>query len=253
MSNDTLKNIGLTEYEGEIYELLLRLGEIPMAFLVKESQLKHSTVYSIVDSLVKKRLVTQKDIKKKLHVKAESPAKLLDIARNQFNFANSTLSSMQSMLPSFLTLYINSTTKPAVRVFEGIEGVKQVYQDILNEGKFVYSLIKVGSTNRELSSWIDNFYTKKRIANNIHTNVIASNVANVKEFKARDTKELRATRVISQTSFPLEIEVNIYGEKVALVYQANDYPLLGIIINHPKISSSFKSWFDLAWIGSTKN
>lgn len=253
MSNDTLTNIGLTEYEGKIYELLLKMGEIPMAYLVKESQLKHSTVYSIVDSLVKKRLVTQKDIKKKLHVKAESPAKLLDIAKSQFNFANSTLSSMQSMLPSFLTLYINSTTKPAVRVFEGIEGVKQVYQDILNEGKFVYSLVKVGSVNKELSHWIDSVYTKKRIANNIHINVIASNIANVREFKSRDAKELRTTRAISQTSFPLEMEINIYGDKVALVYQANDYPLLGIIINHPQISSSFKGWFDLAWLGAAKN
>lgn len=253
MSNDTLTNIGLTEYESKIYELLLKMGEIPMAYLIKESQLKHSTVYSTVESLVKKRLVTQKDIKKKLHVKAESPAKLLDIARNQFNSANSTLSSMQSMLPSFLTLYINSTTKPAVRVFEGMEGVKQVYQDILNEGKFVYSLVKVGAANKELSHWIDNFYTKKRIASNMHTNVIASNVSSGREFKAKDIKELRSSRIISQSSFPLDIEINIYGDKVALIYQANEYPLLGIVINHPMISSSFKSWFDLAWVGAAKS
>lgn len=251
MSNDTLKNIGFTEYESQIYELLLKLGEIPIAKLVNESGLKHSTVYSVVDSLVKKRLVMQSDIKKKLHVRAESPAKLLDIAKNQYTVANSALSSVQSMLPFFLSLYINSTAKPAVRVFEGIEGVKQVYQDILNEKKFVYSLLKVGACNKELLHWLNKIYTKRRVAEKIHTSAIIVNDSHSKDYKARDTKELRTTRIISQSKFPLDNEISIYGEKVAFIYRADEYPILGIIIQHPKIASTCKSWFDLAWIGAS--
>lgn len=253
MSDSTLRDIGLTEYESQIYKLLLKSGEISMAFLIKESELKHSTVYSVVDALVKKRLVTRKDIKKKLHVKAESPAKLLDIAKNQHVVANSALSSVQSMLPFFLSLYINSTAKPAVRSFEGMEGVKQVYQDILNEEKFVYSLQGVESVNGELSRWIDKVYTKKRVAKKIHTNVIASVGGKIKVDKARNTKELRTSRIIAQASFPLENEINIYGDKVAFIYHADEHPLLGIIIQHPKIAATCKSWFDLAWIGAGKN
>ena len=250
MSNNTLHNIGLTEFESQIYEILLKSGEIPMAHLVKQSELKHSTVYSVVDALVKKRLVIQKDIRKKLHVKAESPAKLLDIAKNQYTVANSALSSVQSMLPFFLSLYINSTAKPAVRVFEGIEGVKQVYQDILNERKFVYSLERVGVCNKDLLQWINTSYTKRRILEKIHTNVIATNNSSAKEYKARDLKELRTTRLISQNTFPLENEVAIYGDKVAFIYQADEYPLLGVVIQHAKIAATCKSWFDLAWIGA---
>lgn len=252
MSNSTLKDIGLTEYESHIYELLLKSGEIPMSHLIKESKLKHSTVYSVVDSLVKKRLVTQKDMKKKLHVKAESPARLLDIAKNQSVAANFALSSVQSMLPSFLSLYIHSTAKPAVRVFEGEEGVKQVYQDILNDEKFVYSMLRIGAINRELLKWIDTVYTKKRVAKKIHTNVIAASDALIKAYKTRDIKELRTTRITSQKSFPLENEVNIYGDKVAFIYHSDEYPMLGVIIQHPMISVTCKSWFDLAWIGAGK-
>lgn len=250
MSNDTLKNIGLTDYESQIYEILLKLGEIPMAHLTKKSGLKHSTVYSVVDSLVKKRLVMQRDIKKKLHVKAESPTKLLEIAKSQYTTANSSLASVQSMLPFFLSLYINSTVKPTVKTFEGIEGVKQVYQDILNEKKFIYSLLKIGACNNELLNWINTVYTKRRIAENIHTNVIIANDSLAKGYKARDVKELRTTRIVSNSSFPLENAISIYGEKIAFIYQSDEYPLLGIIIQHPKIVATCKSWFDLAWIGA---
>ncbi len=250
MSDTTLRNIGLTEYESQIYELLLRSGEIPMAHLIKESGLKHSTVYSVVDSLIAKRLVIQEDIKKKLHVKAESPAKLLNIAKNQYTAANSALSSVQGALPFFLSLYINSTVKPSVRTFEGIEGVKQVYLDIINEKKFVYSLLGLEACNKELLNWINTVYTKKRVAEKIHMNVIVSNTSSAKEYKSRDVKEFRSTRTVSQSTFPLDSEIAIYGDKVAFIYNADDYPLLGIIIQHKKIASTLKSWFDLAWIGA---
>lgn len=223
-----------------------------MSHLIKESKLKHSTVYSVIETLVNKRLVTQKDIKKKLHVKAETPAKLLDIAKNQFVVANSALSSMQSMLPFYLSLYIHSTAKPAVRVFEGIDGVKQVYQDILNDEKFVYSLLRVGAVNKDIGHWIDTVYTKRRVAKKIHTNVIAASDSYAKGFKTRDMKELRTTRLVSQSSFPIEHEIDIYGDKVAFIYHADEYPFLGIIIQHPAIVSTCKSWFDLAWIGAGK-
>lgn len=252
MSNDALQNIGLTAHESRIYELLLKSGEMPVSHLVKKSELKHSTVYSVVEALVKKRLITQNDIKKKLHVKAESPAKLLDIAKNQYTIANSALSSVQSMLPFFLSLYINSTAKPAIRTYEGIEGVKQVYQDILNEKKFVYSLMRVEACNKELLHWINTVYTKRRIAEKIHTNVIAPNESQAREYKKKDAKEFRTTRIVSKSTFPIDSDISIYGDKVAFIYQADDYPLLGIIISHPKIASTCKSWFDLAWTGAGK-
>lgn len=252
MSNSALKDIGLTEYEGEIYELLLKLGEIPMPRLVKESKLKHSTVYSVIDTLVKKRLVAKKDIKKKLHVKAESPAKLLDIAKNQYVVADSALSSMRNILPLFLSQYINSTLKSAVKVFEGVEGIKQVYQDMINEEKNIYSLLKIGAINKDLLHWINTVFTKKRVAKKIHTKVIVSKDAFTKEYKEKDIKELRTSREISYSSFPLENEINIYGDKVAFIYQSDAYPLLGIVIEHPKFALTCKSWFDLAWVGIEK-
>lgn len=253
MSNNILKEIGLTEYESHIYEILLKSGEISMAHLIKESKLKHSTVYSVIDSLVKKRLVAQKDIKKKLHVRIESPAKLLEIAKSQSVAANSAFLSMQSVLPSFLSFYINSTAKPAVRAFEGMNGVKQVYQDILNEEKFVYSVQKIGAVNKELLNWIDKVYTKSRVSKKIHTNVIVGAGTYSKEYKKKDIKELRTTTIVSQKSFPFENEIHIYGDKVAFIYNADEFPLLGIIIEHSSISGTLKSLFGLAWIGARGN
>lgn len=250
MSNSTLNDIGLTLYESQLYELLLKLGEVSIRSLIKESKLKGSTVYSVVESLERKGLVSQRDIKKKIHVKAESPTKLVEIAKNQYESANSNLTSIRDMLPLFNSLYINSTQRPVVRVYEGIEGIKRIYEDTLKEEKFIYALLSVGSIDKVLLKWLDSYYIKKRVAKKIHANVIASSDIEGKAYKEKDTKEFRTTRIVPQKSFSLDHEINIYGDKVAFIYNADEYPLMGIVIQHPRIVSTCKSWFDLAWVGA---
>ena len=61
-----LENLGLTQTEITLYELLLKLGETPAGEVIRQSGMKRPTVYKALYTLEKKGLVRQKDVKKKI-------------------------------------------------------------------------------------------------------------------------------------------------------------------------------------------
>ena len=71
MSLPFLDTIGLSTTEANLYELLLKLGEVPVGVLIKESGMKRPTVYQALYSLEKHKLVTKRDIAKKIHFRPE--------------------------------------------------------------------------------------------------------------------------------------------------------------------------------------
>src|SRR5689334_9424745 len=130
MSLPFLQSFGLTQNEADLYELLLRLGEAPIATILKEAPMKRPTVYKSLYSLEKKGLLTQQDISKKLHFRPEPPDMLLHIAEQQYNELDRAKKDLQATLPGLNSSYILSVEKPIIRIYEGIEGIKKANLEV---------------------------------------------------------------------------------------------------------------------------
>jgi sugar-specific transcriptional regulator TrmB len=55
---ESLKQLGLTEKEAKVYLMLLRIGPSPVSSLARRTNLKRVTVYSVLDSLMSRGLVS---------------------------------------------------------------------------------------------------------------------------------------------------------------------------------------------------
>lgn len=253
MSLSFLQNIGLTTTEGQLYKLLLKLGEVPVATLIQESHVKRPTVYKTLYSLEKKGLVTKRDIRKKIHVRPESPVKLQELADKKYQQLEDTKKSLNAFLPSLALNYTISTERPVVRVYEGNEGLKQIYEDLLIEGKTIYAILQAANVEPELYNWLTTKFVKKRVRAKIHVKAIVASSTASREYLKKSKEEYRISRMVDTKRFPFQHEIDIYGDKVAIIHYKKDEPLIGMVIHHPQIALTMKAWFDLAWESTEKS
>lgn len=245
-----LQTIGLSITEANLYELLLRLGEVPVGMLVKESGMKRPTVYKALYALEKKKLVTKKDIAKKIHFRPEPPTELLALADRQTKEIERARGDLRAILPQLNSSYILAVERPVVSTFEGITGVKEIYEDTLREAKPIYAVLQTAEVEPEVFKWLTKIYVKKRVKLGIAAKVIVASGSWSKEYQRKDEKELRESILVPKEKFPFQHEVDVYGNKVAFIDYNKGGALIGIIINHPLIAQTMKAWFDLAWEGS---
>ena len=120
-----LTKVGLSEKQAVVYSALLELGEASMSMIAKMAKLKRPTVYLLIAELELLGLVSQIQKGKKKIYSAVHPkriAELLEFRKNQF----------QEILPSLVAKYGAIQGKPKIQMLEGMEGVRQVYNQIFN-------------------------------------------------------------------------------------------------------------------------
>lgn len=191
-----------------------------------------------------------RDIGKILHARAEDPKRLEELANEQIRRQNEAKKALYDILPEFMSSFLLTTSKPTVSTFEGINGLKKLFMDTIREEKPIYALVATQEIDAAFHTWLKEKYVKLRKKSGIHATVIASTGSWAKTYKQLDESELRTTYLVPNDRFPFRHEINIYGDKVAILnYKANS-PLIGVLIHHPDIAATMKAWFDLALVGA---
>lgn len=134
-----LVKVGLTEKQAVVYAALLELGEAKMTDIARHAKLKRPTVYLVIEELLQLSLVSLIEKGKKKIYSAVHPnriAELLESRKQQY----------QELLPDLLARYGSVSGKPKVQMLEGMDGIKQAYQE-------AYALLMEG-TNEGL--WFGN-------------------------------------------------------------------------------------------------
>lgn len=124
----SLQKIGLSDHEAIVYLSMLQLGTTTVLKVARRSGIKRTTIYSVIDSLTQRGLVTiaQRGFKK--YYQAAPPEKLESIVedgKRQFT----------AILPEIQALYNLGDTESFIKYYHGIESVKSVYESLLKEVK----------------------------------------------------------------------------------------------------------------------
>jgi sugar-specific transcriptional regulator TrmB len=126
--NDKIKplnKLGLSDKQAIIYLTLLELGEAKITDVAKKSNLKRPTVYLVIEELALLGLVSMiVNGKKKIYsaVHPKRIGELLDFRKNQF----------QNILPDLINIYGSGNRQPKIQFFEGADGVRQLYREVLS-------------------------------------------------------------------------------------------------------------------------
>jgi sugar-specific transcriptional regulator TrmB len=239
----TLKNdiqaLGFNEKETSVYLACLELGEVNIQTIAKKSKVSRTTVYDIIESLKQKGLISITKRDKKVFYYAEDPRTL----ETQMEEKRGILSRL---LPELLSIANTLENKPKIRYFEGNNGIKEVYK---------YTLL---FPDQELLGWgsekaienfdadfLNDFYVPARIKNKIFVRAIAPDNAIWRKYKTLDEKSLRKLKLVSEDTFPFDVEINLFGKRNSAIFSFEEK--IALIIESEKIYKTLKSIFELNW------
>ena len=243
-----LSELGLTDSEANVYlQLVKTSGVHPASVIAQKLKMNRTTVYKTLLKLAKLGLVTKTMKHGIICFFAEEPDRnidtLLSSRKTRLNFITDLF--MES-IPEIKNLQKEELYTPKVRYYEGIEGVKRVYEDTLVENETIYAIENVEDMDYQIEDYVLNDYVPRRAEKEIFAYVIAPKNEDNEEFQSKDSKFARETRFIAKDRFPIEIEMNIYGKKIAFFsYKAEE--MFGVIIESSSIVNSMKAMFNLCW------
>lgn len=248
MSLPFLETIGLSLKETELYELLLKRGEVPAQTLIKETGLKRATAYKTLYALEKRGLVSHRDVGKITNFRPEPPSHLLGVAEAKLQAQERAREDLRRLLPELTSAYTLSVEKPVISSFEGIEGIKKIYEDIIAEKKDILLLRSLYDERPELGKLVQ-AQIHRQVAAGIHTRTITPLVESTKRtYEQLDPKRLVTRHVVVKDDFSLPAQFVVYGSKVAIISLKK--AIIVTLIDNPDISESFRKLFELLWKAS---
>jgi len=243
----TFENLGLSEKQIAVLSVLLENGgSMLVTSIGKAAKLNRTTTYDILRELVAKGLASQVKKDGAFRYQSIAPESLPAYVERQREILEESKKEIAELIPQIKLLRSKGRSVPKVQFFEGVEGVRQAYEDILenNPEKFLRGITGMDAVYSNLDeTWLE-YFLKKRTRLGIRCVDLAPETEGGKRSKADDERFIRTTKFLPP-QYNFEGDISIYSNKVAIFSYDRENPV-GIIIEDDAIAYMMKQFFDFA-------
>lgn len=246
--HQVLGELGLIDSEIAIYLQLIRTATMqPASTIAQRLNMNRTSVYKSLLKLTKMGLVGKSMKHGIICFFAEDPEKTieshLEQRKSKLNFISSLFLDSISDLRN---LKQEELYTPKMRYYEGLEGVKRVYEDTLTQKEAIFAFENVDVMDPGVQSYLWEDYVPRRVEGGIFAQVITPKSLLNEDYRSKDKTCLRETRFLDLNAFPMEIEMNIYDKKVAFLSYKTD-EMYAVILESASIANSMKAIFSACW------
>ncbi len=242
-TRQTLKALGFLENEIKILLLLFQQRKLTTKEISQQTTISFDAVHYSLHGLEKRKLVTRKSQKGEDAVEICSDKEFLQWIEAQKQRNGEVYDDAKSVIHGFLTAVQESAWKPNVIYFEGVQGVIDIYEDMIEKGKDIYCWTDIQKIHETLGEYMQEFI-KKRIEKGITSYAIMPRYGMNKEYAEND--QMRDVKF--SDNLPIDGEIRIYDDRVAVITFHDKKPV-GFIFSGSVITSVFRGIFDHAWNG----
>jgi len=235
ISENLLKTLGMNQMQAQVYVAALELGEATMQALARKSGVNRSTIYTFIDELKDRGFILETRKQKRNIYSAAHPETLVDMQKRR-------VGELERMLPELLAVNNKSGKKPRVTFYEG-EGIIDVYKDMLREKKEIVAYEDLGSLKAGIPTKIFEWFPKERARRDILIKTISRDSEFTREFAKHNRGLLRETKFTDAPEF--KTDINIYGDKVALIDLQGETQFAVLIENHNLAETMRTVWRQL--------
>jgi len=235
----TLEHLGLSENEAAVYYAALSLGSSTILKIARTANMKRTTVYSVVEALKNKGLLSVEIKGFKQKYVAQDPSQLEGIIESR-------RSALKNVMPEFSALYNLKGGESFIKHYEGLEAVKTIYEELLKKAnpKDFYDVIA------DTEMWYNTdkiFYQKfleRRAKKSIHIKILT-----MKSKKSIEHKKYSKNYNITSKFLPEETKLttNLVIIPSMLVIHQLIPPIMAVVIENKSIIHTNKIMFDLIW------
>lgn len=230
-----LEEFGLNEKEAKTYLACLELGPSKIQEIAQKSGVGRVNTYYLIEELIHEGLISRTYKQDKQLFVAERPETLADIMKDRAK-------KFEEFMPQFKALS-KSEEKPAIRFYEGEEGIKSIYEDSLASETEILAWNNTANLEVYMAEYFHQYY-KKRAGKGIFIKAIVNDMPTAHEYKKHDKELLREIRIVPKEMMNIVPECYVYENKVAFMSLREK---IGVIIESRDIAEAMRKLYELAW------
>jgi len=240
------KALFITEKEKRVLASFYKIGKSGVAEIAKDTLINRTTLYPLLDKLLQKGLVSKIILDDKTIFQPISQAEFLRWIKRQEKDAQMQVSDLSHWIVK-QNKNEGSALASEIKYFEGMEGVKNLYEDSWrnNERKLIYCITDYKNAYAKMGKFFREEYFPERIKRGIRVKNILPESEIGKKEKATAKQLLREMKFIKLLE-DLDIEINIYDSKVSIAAFDEKNPS-GILIKNEKIAKAMQNIFEYLW------
>lgn len=245
-TNNILKTFDCSEEEILVFRSLLESGECSIAEMVKDTNLKRTTLYGLVSQLQSKGLVVEsgKSDVKKWRAISQEKMKLM------YEQKISILLKRKDEIEDLFSIETKKESKkPKMEIYYGKEGVQHILQDMLLKRDIVTEAVwPIKRMLKVLGGEYFEYLNRERIKRNLYTKALwpENQIVDTVKYPYLGSGEgfLRKIKIL-----PKEIDFDmgywIYGDRVAFI--SSEKEMYGFIVSSKELTDMLRKQFNILW------
>jgi sugar-specific transcriptional regulator TrmB len=240
----TLVNLGLTHEQVKIYLFLLNNGISNAKNIALKTGLGRPLVYKVLDQLKALKLVDfRENIGKITLFQPNHPSILKSYIQEKKSQLDNSIKIFDKHYGLLASKFNVLTGKPNIIFMEGLNGLQEMYDDILNEGQNIRLIRSLLDHKDPKVASILRTHIDKQAKKGIKVDMVGPPRYELTTEEMRKKDEARlVTRKVMPENFLIPSQVIIYGNKVAITDFKGE--IITTIIENPDVRETFEKMFD---------
>ena len=233
---EVLEELGLSRNDSKVYLCLLRAGPHSITVLAKNCEIHRANVYSALERLKVKGLISETQRENKKVFQASDPSCLVNLLKEKEI-------KLQSMMPQLILDHQLSKRDNHVEVYQGVNALRNIYKSYLEIGEPIYTFGVPKIAISLIGEYFQGVIHKRRAEKKQWIYHIYNSDAK-ERVKFLNTLPYSKTRYFdSEYDFP--VTTRICGDEVSItLYSQNP---LHIIIKSSEMAASYRKYFQILW------
>lgn len=238
-----LRKAGLTESQAKGYLALIEHGQLTPVELAEATGESRTNGYMVCEKLASLGLAAKKDSKKAIYSPTH-PSNLEALAEKRRKILVRNEQEIKNNLSGLIDMFYKFREEPGARTLQGIDGIKEVFADVLRTKQNVYFI----RTTADIQTLPDEFFQEhqqNRADLGIQTYALTPLSSHARKAILSGSDE---ARLMHRTFYPDDtytepVELQIYGNKLAFI--AYGETQMATIITSPPIAEAMRQLFKL--------
>jgi len=234
-----LEAYGLDSKEANVYLAALELGPTTVLELSRRVNLPRTTLYPILERLCLHGVFQVGKRKKTTVYTPETPKRLSDQMSDRSR-------ELEKALPSLELLQDTAEGGPGVTFYEGTDGFKRLWKQLLDSGVKDYRLITSGTGLLDYVKipYLVERVIAERLKRGIRSRQLIPLNRESKRIVEHDPEELRESRFLP-SDVTLPATVIIFADQVAFITTRRENTM--ILLASGDVAKTYETLFDLVW------
>lgn len=247
MLNTSLQNLGLSHEETQVYLTVVELGGAVASVIARRAKVPRVNCYHTLEKLKRRQLITSYTKEGTKFFVAEPPQVIINQCEEKLKLAS-------RVVPELMKLARVDAFKPVIRSYEGIDGLKAIFDQTLEAKSEVLGYTNLEALGELLPDYLPE-YTKKLVRKSVKARFLSPSTRKARAFidtfyPKEFPRELVEILFVNPKEFDFENQISIYDNSVAII-SLNPDEQIGVLIESAVYAKTQRAVFNLSWLGAT--